>query len=44
MVFGPFRSENGYTALCPFWSGTGYCFSRELWEITNVFIVSNPSE
>ena len=44
MAFGPFWSENGCTALCPFWSGIGYCFSRELREFMNEFIVSNPNE
>ena len=52
MVFGPFRSENGYT-LCPFWSGIGYGSRGMVFEggtqsmngyKVNVFIASIPSE
>ena len=42
--FGLFRFENGY-GLCPFWSGIGQKFSRELWEGMSVsFILSIPNE
>ena len=37
-MFGPFQCENGYR-LCPFWSGIGFGFLRELREFTNVFVI-----
>ena len=43
MVFAPFWFENGYI-ICPFGSGMGYVFLRELRECMNVFVLSIANE